>query len=298
MEYVAIDFEKLNDSQLSVCEVGLVFFKDGKEVGSPYHSYINPVGELNRNDWAKRNLSHISDEMLFEAPSYDKLFPILQQKIQDKILVAHSKGADLNYIYHLEEHYNLPKLYSKWIDTKEIAQYLEKDVNLLGLYLQLFGKQFIDHHKALEDARACGQILERLSSLVDINQFIHHIEYLPSEKKQGYDDLNTRHTQYGTSNVTVDGLVFNHDKITSSSFFQDKTVVLSGMTTNEKNEIKYALGRLGAKCSSGLSRKTNVFITSGVVGPSKKLQAIKLQNETGLLVITDKYFWNLTQEVK
>ena len=49
MDFVAIDFEKLNDSQLSVCEVGLVVFKDGKEVGIPFHSYINPVGGLERN---------------------------------------------------------------------------------------------------------------------------------------------------------------------------------------------------------------------------------------------------------
>ena len=32
MEYVAIDFEKLNKSPLSVCEVGLVMFKDGTQM--------------------------------------------------------------------------------------------------------------------------------------------------------------------------------------------------------------------------------------------------------------------------
>ena len=71
MEFVAIDFEKLNDNQLSVCEVGLVVFKDGKEVGQPFHSYLNPVGGHSRNDWAKSHLGHISDEMLLKAPSYE-----------------------------------------------------------------------------------------------------------------------------------------------------------------------------------------------------------------------------------
>jgi BRCT domain type II-containing protein len=89
--------------------------------------------------------------------------------------------------------------------------------------------------------------------------------------------------------------VFNHDKITSCSDFQGKTVVLSGMTTNEKNNIKAVLEKLGAKCTSSFSGKTSLFITSRVIGPSKKPQAKKLQEENGLLVITDEYFWQLVQ---
>ena len=143
MEFVAIDFEKLNDSRLSVCEVGLVVFKDGEEEVTSFHSYINPVGGLERNDWAKKHLCHITDQMLLDAPSYDELFSKLKQIIQDKILVVHSKGADLNYIYRLEEQFDLPKLYTKWVDTKEIACYLGKEQNLLDLYSQLFDSQFI-----------------------------------------------------------------------------------------------------------------------------------------------------------
>lgn len=296
MDYVAIDFEKLNDSQLSVCEVGLVVFKDGKEVEPPFHSYINPFGGIVRSDWAKKHLSHITDEMLLAAPSYKELFPKLQQIIQDKILVVHSKGADLNYIYRLEEQFGLPKLYTKWVDTNEIACYLGKGQNLPDLYSQLFETPFTEHHKALDDAQACGRIFERLSSEVDIRRFVHDEEYIPSERKHDYSDSTTRHTQYGTANVPTDDIVFNHDKITSCSDLQGKTVVLSGMTTNEKNSIKAILEKLGAKCTSSFSGKTNLFITSRVVGPSKKPRAKKLQEENGLLVITDEYFWQIVQK--
>ena len=119
--------------------------------------------------------------MLLKAPSYLQIFPKLEEILKDKILVAHSKGADLNYIYCLEEHYGLPKLYSKWIDTKEIARFLNIEENIPCLYLKLFGTQFIDHHKALNDARACGQIIERLCSRIDIRHFIHvlHFAFYP-----------------------------------------------------------------------------------------------------------------------
>lgn len=294
MDIVAIDFEKLNDSQLSVCEVGLVAFKDGKEVGTPFHSYINPVGGLERNGWAKKNLCHISDKMLLEAPSYKELFPKLQQFIKDKVLVVHSKGADLNYIYNLEVEYSLPKLYTKWIDTKEVACNLGKPENLADLYSELFDMQLVDHHKSLEDARTCGMVLARLSSEVDILRYVHEEEYLPSDKRQSNDGSIARHTQFGTATVEPDGLVFNCDKISDYSYFKDKSVALSGMSEVNKKRIKSVLFDLGAKCTSEPSGKTNVFIVDqNKVGPSKRKKAIGFQQSNGLLVITDDYFWKL-----
>ena len=297
IDYVTIDFEKLNDSQLSVCEVGLVVFEEGKEVGH-FHSYIKPVTGLKRNAWARNNLCHITDEMLLKAPSYLQIFPKLEEILKDKILVAHSKGADLNYIYCLEEHYGLPKLYSKWIDTKEIARFLNIEENIPCLYLKLFGTQFIDHHKALNDARACGQIIERLCSRIDIRHFIHEEEYTPSEKKYNTNDSSTRHTQFGTANVAPDGLVLNHNLISDSTFFNDKVVALSGMSGTDKVKIINILKELGAKCTSEPSGKTNIFIINqNAVGPSKRIKAIELQQSNGMLVITDDYFWKLVKKM-
>ena len=295
MDFVAIDFEKLNDSQLSVCEVGLVVYKDGKEIEPSFHSYINPCGGLERNVWAKGHLCHITDDMLLESPTYKELFPKMQQIIQDKILVVHLKGADLNYIYRLEEHYKLPKLYSKWADTNEIACSLGKNPNLPGLYSELFGTEYTEHHKALDDARACGRILEHFSSKTDIRRFIHEEEYLPSEIKREYDARNSRHTQYGTATVAPDGLVFNYDKISDLSFFKGKKFALSGMSDSDKDRIKSILKSFDAKYSSKPSGKTDVFIIDqNKVGPSKRVDAIRFQS-TGLLVITDEYFWQLIQ---
>lgn len=294
MDYVAIDFEKLNDSQLSVCEVGLVVFKEGKEQKTPFHFYIKPIGELEANDWAKKHLKHISKDMLLNAPSYNELFSEMKQVIGDKILVVHSKGADLNYIYQLEKYYGLPKLYSKWADTKEIAHSLGKRENLQDLYYEYFGTTLPDHHKAVDDARACGLLFGLLSSETNINRYIHEEEYMPSEIKRKNDTTNRRHTRFGTKTVSTDGLVFNHDEISDISYFNGKKVVISGMSGEDKKKIRSILEeQFGAKCTSVISGKTNVFITSRKVGPSKKPEAIKHQKENGLLVITDEYFWQL-----
>lgn len=295
MEFVAVDFEKLNDSQLSVCEVGLVVFKDGEEEVTSFHSYINPVGGLERNDWAKKHLHHITDEMLLYSPSYNEIFPKLKQIIQDMILVVHSKGADLNYIYRLEKQFALPKLYTKWADTNEMACSLGINPNLPGLYYDLFGTPFTEHHKAEDDARACGRIFERLRSKTDTLRYIHEEEYLPSEIRRDYDAINSRHTQYGTATVAPDGLVFNYDKVSDLSFFKGKKFALSGMSDSDKAKIKTILENYDAKYSSKPSGKTNVFIIDqNKVGPSKRVDAIRFQS-TGLLVISDDYFWKLVR---
>lgn len=294
--FVAIDFEKLDDSQLSICEVGLVVFENGKEIGH-FHSYIKPVAGLKRNAWARKKLCHITDEMLLEAPSYVQLFPKLKEMVGDKILVSHSKGADLNYIYNMEVHFDLPKLYSKWIDTQEIARFLNIEGSIPGLYLELLCIPFLDHHKALDDARACGEILESLCSRVDIRRFVHQEDYSPSEKKNDYNDSSIRHTQYGTINVAPDGLVINNDMISDSTFFRNKTVALSGMSGNDKSRIRSFLEAFGAKCTSEPSGKTDVFIINqNAVGPSKRVKAIGLQQSNGMLVITDDFFWDIIKE--
>lgn len=298
MDYVAIDFEKLNGSQSSVCEVGLVVFKDGKEVAPPFHSYIKPVGGLERNNWAKEHLKHISDEDLLKAPTYKDLFPKMQQIIKDKILVVHSKGADLNYIYNLEEQYKLPKLYSRWADTYEIAKSLGRVESLSDLYSEYFGTPFIDHHKAEEDARACGLIFNCFRSETDINDFVHSEEYLPSDVKGKYDGTKNGHTRNKPSVVSTDGLKIKNEEITNISFFEGKKVVTSGMSVVDKKKIIYVLEeQFGAKCTENISGRTNVLITDrNKVGSSKKDKALEYQ-ETGLTIITDDYFWQLVKGV-
>lgn len=289
MDFVVIDFEKLNDSLLSVCEVGIVEYINGKEVNS-IHSYINPVNGLERNKWAQEHLNHITNEMLINAPSYNEIFTMIHDFIQDKLLVCHNKGADLNYIYKLGQHYNLPKLYSRWLDTQEVY-----NKGLESIYFLCFDEKMPEHHKALEDARACGKVFDYISSRKDISQFIHNDYYTPSTCRNGSKSDEPRHTRFGTANVEPDGLVFNHDKISDCSFFKGKTVALSGMSGNDKNKIDSILKDLGARRVSSLSSKTNVFIIDKhKVGATKRVTAIELQKENGLLVISDEYFMEIS----
>ena len=123
IDFTTIDFEKLNDSQTSVCEVGLVSFVNGMPELFELNSYIRPKENIERNEFAKRALTHIKDEDLLKAPTFEELYPEMKDFIGNNVLVCFNKGADLNYIYRCEKKWNLKGLYSHgYIDVKDVAE--------------------------------------------------------------------------------------------------------------------------------------------------------------------------------
>lgn len=117
MDFVAIDLEKLDDSQLSVCEVGMVKYQNGKLVDE-FHSYIKPAESMKRNLFGRKDLKHITDEMLLSAPTFSEIYSKMKEFANGALFVCHNKGADLNYLYYNEKAYGLSGLYTELQDAK------------------------------------------------------------------------------------------------------------------------------------------------------------------------------------
>ncbi len=261
MDFVAIDFEKLDDSQLSICEVGMVKYQDGKFVGE-FHSYIKPAESLNRNLFGMENLKHITDEMLQSAPTFPEIYNQMKEFSDGNILVCHNKGADLNYLYYNEKEYGLSGLYTEFIDTSDICKR-----SLEEAYQKLFGKQMEKHHSALDDAKHAAEILLALSEQSDITAFVKN-NYIPEKEKPKSDN-----TKYKT--VSSEELVNEDDMLSDYDFF-GKICVISGCSDGIKESFGFKLEELGAKMTKKISGKTDVFIKSENIG-STKLKDAKAQ---------------------
>lgn len=261
MDFVAIDFEKLDDSQLSVCEVGMVKYLNGKLVDE-FHSYIKPAKSMNRNKFGRKELKHITDEMLLSAPPFSEVYNKMKEFANGAILVCHNKGADLNYLYYNEKEYCLSGLYSKFIDTKDICK-----LGLMEAYQKIFGKQMENHHSALDDAKHTAEILVSLSEQTDVSDFVKS-DYIPEKEKPKSDN-----TKYNT--VSSEELV-KEDNLLSDYDFFGKTCVISGGSDKNKESLGSKLEKLGAKVTKKISGKTDVFIKAEKVG-STKLQDAKTQ---------------------
>lgn len=261
MDFVAIDLEKLDDSQLSICEVGMVKYKSGKLVDE-FHSYIKPAESMSRNLFGKKELKHITDEMLLSAPTFSEVYNKMKEFTNGAILVCHNKGADLNYLYYNEKAYSLSGLYTESIDTSDICKFGLKEA-----YQKIFGKQMENHHFALDDAKHTAEILMALSEQSDVSEFVKS-NYIPEKEKP-----KSANTKYNT--VSSEELV-KEDNLLSDYDFLGKTCVISGGSDKNKESLGSKLEELGAKVTKKISEKTDVFIKAEKVG-STKLQDAKTQ---------------------
>lgn len=258
MNFVAIDLEKLDDSQLSVCEVGMVKCLNGKFVDE-FHSYIKPAESINRNLFGKTSLKHITDEMLLTAPTFSEIYDKMKDFADGAILVCHNKGADLNYLYYNEKEYGLSGLYTEFIDTNDICK-----LGLKEAYQRIFGKQMEKHHFALDDAKHTAEILLALNEQSDITKFVKS-NYIPEKEKPKSDNKKN-------STVSSDDLD-KEDFLLPNFDFTGKTCVVSGGSDKNKDTLKSKLKEVGAKVTGSISGKTDVVIVGEDVGSSKEQKA-------------------------
>lgn len=269
MDFVVIDLEKLDDSQLSICEVGMVKCHGGKLVDE-FHSYIKPAG-VNRNNFGRTALKHITDEMLLSAPTFSEIYNRMKEFADGAILVCHNKGADLNYLYYNEKAYDLSGLYTKFIDTSDICKLCLKDA-----YQKIFGKQMENHHSALDDAKHTAEILLAISEQSDITKFVRS-NYIPEKEKPKSNNI-----KYAT--VSSEDLA-NEDFLLSDFEFAGKTCIISGGSDRNKEALKSKLEEIGGKVTSSISGKTDVFIIGEDVGPSKKRKQYIKKNSVPIVFI-------------
>lgn len=263
MDFVAIDMEKLDNSPLSLCEIGIVKYSDGVCVDK-YHTYILPAAGLSRNEFGKKTLRHISDNVLSISPSFSDVFDKIKSFIGDNLLVCHNKGADLNYIYYNEREYGLTGLYGNYID---LYQVVNKKLDVA--YEEVFGKPIANDHHALDDAIHAAELFNHIQYSIDISKYIES-DYIPVKEKPNSDNKKF-------DPVTIEGLVLEDDILADFDFF-GKVCVVSG-DSEYRNTVKDKLKSIGAKVVSGMSGSTNALIVSENVGPAKKEKALKLKSD-------------------
>lgn len=160
MEYVAIDFETANGSRTSVCSVGMAFYRDGKLIGKEYR-LINPEEEFSSMNIKVHGIfpKDVEGEMTFK-----EYYPRIKSLIDGKLLVAHNAGFDMSVLTRAIEKYGLEQLNVEYVCTLKLSKKmmpfmtshkLDVVTNFLGIEL--------NHHNALSDALACGEILKKIN---------------------------------------------------------------------------------------------------------------------------------------
>ncbi len=154
--FTAIDFETARIHH--ICSVGIVTFKEGKII-EEYHALIKPP--LNEYNWRNIQVHGITEQDTLRAKSFDEIYPEIKKRIQGKIVVAHNESFDRNTLiktmcdFHLD--YAELNLAKKWECTMKL--YKRKGYKPSNLQACCDKHNIkLEHHQALSDARACGQL--------------------------------------------------------------------------------------------------------------------------------------------
>lgn len=162
MDFVAIDVETANADLASICQVGIVGFKDGRVVES-WQSLVDPEDYFH---WANVAVHRIDEDAVRGAPTMPQLFDVIAEKTSGRVLVCHTH-FDRVALSRSVQRYGLQELDCSWLDSARVvrrtwAEFARTGYNLPNI-TEWLGIEY-QAHDAEEDARAAGEVLLRAMS--------------------------------------------------------------------------------------------------------------------------------------
>ena len=172
--FVVIDLETTGGAPhlgAAITEIGAVKICGGKRIGE-FKTFIDPGHPVPAYI---TELTGITDEMVFQSPTIDQIFPSLLEfmgSAEETVLVAQNAPFDLSFLtFAARTHgYSWPQFHV--LDTAIIARKVltrdEVPNCKLGTLAEFFGTSTTPNHRALDDARATVDVfhglLERLGT--------------------------------------------------------------------------------------------------------------------------------------
>ena len=151
-EYCVLDLETTGISYKTekITEVGIIKYKNG-EVIDEFECFVNPEKPIPPK---VVEITHITDDMVKDAETIDKVIPEIIDFIGDSVLVAHNADFDIGYLKYNFEKYGY-KLENTYIDTLRLAKAIFPDLKKykLGLIADSLKIKVDVAHRALDDVK-------------------------------------------------------------------------------------------------------------------------------------------------
>ncbi|MFW2487899.1 DNA polymerase III subunit alpha [Clostridium chromiireducens] len=248
--YCVLDLETTGFSPVTekITEIGIMKIKDGKVVDK-FSTFVNPKKPIPPR---VVQVTNITDDMVRDAETIDKVFPKMLEFIEGSVLVAHNAEFDINFLKHNARvlGYDFDFTY---VDTLPLAQEIfpEYKSYKLGRIAKNLGIKVEVAHRALDDVDTTVKVFNIMIEILKERgtETLEDIEVYASDeesRKQAYKKVKTNHAIILAKNY--EGLK-NLYKLVSFShldYFYKKPRILKSMFK------KYSEGLIiGSACSEG-----------------------------------------------
>jgi DNA polymerase-3 subunit epsilon len=200
ISFAAIDVETANADLASICQIGVVTFSDGKAIDH-WQSLIDPEDEF---DAINVSIHGIDDTTVRGAPRFCDVASTVARMIADQIVASHM-AFDRLALARVYDKYELAQIPCRWIDTARVCRRAWKQFSQRGYGLGDVAAHCgitFQHHEAVEDARAAGEVLLRAISETGIG-----LEEWLSRSNQPIDPQGSRPTRSGSPEGALFGEV-------------------------------------------------------------------------------------------
>ena len=176
VEFVALDFETANADMSSICQIGLVHFKDGL-LNEEWKTYVDPEDFF---DEINVSIHGIDNVTVKGAPKFQDIVSHLYSKMDDQIAVCHTH-FDRTAIHQACIKHDLRMPTCTWLDSARVVrrtweQFAYRGYGLANVCAAI-GYKF-EQHDALEDAKAAAHIL--LAAIektgMDLDKWLQRVE--------------------------------------------------------------------------------------------------------------------------
>jgi DNA polymerase III subunit epsilon len=159
LRFCVIDLETTggNPENEKIIEIGMIKIEN-RRIAEERSFLINPEKEIPE---FVQKLTGIRKADVKHSPKIEEVIDEIIEFIGDSILVAHNTSFDIPFLNGVLKKLQRPVLENKVICTNIMTKYMIPDIMSSNLtYMsQIFGISHSQAHRAIEDARATGQLL-------------------------------------------------------------------------------------------------------------------------------------------
>lgn len=156
--FVVFDLETfgLNSHKNEIIEIGAIKLK-GTRIVDTFSSFVNPNKIIPKKI---SELTHITQDMVDNAPTIEDVLPKFLEFTKDAVMVAHNSAFDMGFIRRDAKKYMGIDYKPPIIDTLQMARDLYPDLKGYNLdrLNKIFKLSLENHHRAIDDAQSTAKL--------------------------------------------------------------------------------------------------------------------------------------------
>lgn len=239
--YVSVDVETANYSYDSICQIGAALFEHG-ELTAEWSTLVNP-----EDSFASFHvgLHGIDEEMVKEAPTFPDALEQFKAFAGGDLIVSYGHFDRAAFRQACEKH-AVGALDNLWVNLHSVVRRAWPDrYSRSGFGLaevsEFLGVSLENHHNAIDDARAAGQIF----ALACLEADVAAMEWLDVVRRRVAADAR----------VTIKDMAVNAD-----GFLFGESVAFTGALSMTRVAAAQFAAELGCTPQAGVTKKTTILV--------------------------------------